>query len=76
VKIAGQEYHMPLKAEVLSCQRSSPHCSRNEIEFRNYRKFGAESIVITTDSTITFEEEPAAAPPTASPKKPASKKQD
>jgi hypothetical protein len=28
---------------VLSCQQGSSHCSRNRIEFRNYRKFGAES---------------------------------
>jgi hypothetical protein len=41
-------YLLPVEAEVLSCQRGTSICSRNKIEFRNYRKFGAES-------NITFE---------------------
>jgi len=36
-----------VEAEVLTCIRGTSHCSRNKIEFRNYRKFEA-------DSTITF----------------------
>jgi hypothetical protein len=36
-------YLLPVEAEVLSCQRGTSICSRNKIEFRNYRKFGAES---------------------------------
>jgi hypothetical protein len=40
---------LPTVSEVLSCQQGSSHCSRNRIEFRNYRKFGAES-------GITFDE--------------------
>ena len=36
-------YLLPVEAEVLSCQRGSSICSRNKIEFRNYRKFGAQS---------------------------------
>jgi hypothetical protein len=35
-----------VEAEVLSCQRGTSICSRNKIEFRNYRKFGAESNII------------------------------
>jgi len=44
-----QPYLLPTVSEVLSCQQGSSHCSRNRIEFRNYRKFGAES-------GITFDE--------------------
>ncbi len=36
-------YLLPAESEVLSCQRGTSICSRNKIEFRNYRKFGAES---------------------------------
>jgi hypothetical protein len=39
-------YLLPVEAEVLSCQRGTSICSRNKIEFRNYRKFGAESNII------------------------------
>jgi hypothetical protein len=38
-----QQFLMPVNAEVLSCEQSSSRCLRNRIEFRNYRKFGAES---------------------------------
>jgi hypothetical protein len=40
---------LPITSEVLSCETGSTHCTRNRIEFRNYRKFGAES-------GITFDE--------------------
>jgi hypothetical protein len=39
----SQRSLLPTNAEVLSCEQSSRRCSRNKIEFRNYRKFGAES---------------------------------
>ena len=39
---------MPTHSESLSCMRGSSDCTRNVIDFRNYRKFGA-------DTTITFE---------------------
>ena len=42
---------LPVDAEVLSCVRGTSTCARNRIEFRNYRKFGA-------DSTVTFEGKP------------------
>ena len=42
---ATQEFLLPVDAEVLSCQRGTSFCARNRIEFRNYRKFGAESNV-------------------------------
>jgi hypothetical protein len=38
-----QQFLMPVNAEVLSCEQGSSRCLRNRIEFRNYRKFGAES---------------------------------
>jgi hypothetical protein len=48
---AGERYLLPADAEVLSCLRGTSMCSRNRLEFRNYRKFGA-------DSSITFEGKP------------------
>ena len=43
---AGErEYLLPANAEVLSCERGSSNCSRNRIEFRNYRKFDAASSI-------------------------------
>jgi hypothetical protein len=40
-----EQFLLPVDAEVLSCMRGTSNCSRNKIEFRNYRKFGAESSV-------------------------------
>jgi hypothetical protein len=48
-KIGESEYVLPLKSVVRS--RTGRFLVKNEIEFRNYRKFG-------TESTITFEPEP------------------
>ena len=57
VRIAGNEHILPVRAENLACKRYSLYCSRNEIEFRNYRRFTTESNVMTTDSSVTFEGE-------------------
>jgi hypothetical protein len=46
-----EPYLLPVDAEVLSCVRGSTNCSRNRIEFRNYRKFGSESN-ITFDTKV------------------------
>jgi hypothetical protein len=46
---ARDPFLLPVDAEVLNCVRGTSTCSRNRIEFRNYRKFGAES-------DITFED--------------------
>jgi hypothetical protein len=46
---ATQPFLLPTTSEVLSCEQGSSRCTRNRIEFRNYRKFGAES-------GITFDE--------------------
>ncbi len=48
VMIADQKYLLPTHSEALSCVRGTAECTRNVIEFRNYRKFGA-------DSSITFD---------------------
>lgn len=57
VRISGQDYLLVTKAENLSCKRYSKYCARNEIEFRNYRKFAVESSISTTDSTVSYEGE-------------------
>ncbi len=50
IRLATPEsFLLPVDAEVLSCVRGTNTCARNKIEFRNYRKFGAESSV-TFDS--------------------------
>jgi hypothetical protein len=48
VRIEGKTYPLPVHSEVLTCQRGSSACTKNEIDFRNYRKF-------TSDSSITFD---------------------
>ncbi len=46
VRLSGSEpYLLPIHAENLACQRGTSYCSRNTIDFRNYRKFGAESTI-------------------------------
>ena len=49
VRIGGvQEFLLPVHSETLSCQRGTNYCSRNAIDFRNYRKYSGEA-------SITFE---------------------
>ena len=43
VRIDNKMFLLPVHSENMICQRGSNNCSRNEINFRNYRKFGAES---------------------------------
>jgi hypothetical protein len=45
--LGSEKYLLPVKAEVLSCQRGTNMCQRNTIEFRTYHKYSGES-------TITF----------------------
>lgn len=47
VLIGEDKYLLPVHSEALSCVRGTSQCSRNVIEFRNYKKF-------TADSNITF----------------------
>jgi hypothetical protein len=42
---AEQEFLLPADAEVLNCERGSTACSRNRIEFHNYRKFDAATSI-------------------------------
>jgi hypothetical protein len=42
---AEQEYLLPADAEVLNCERGSTSCSRNRIEFHNYKKFEAATSI-------------------------------
>ncbi|HEX4274134.1 MAG TPA: hypothetical protein VHZ74_02210 [Bryobacteraceae bacterium] len=48
VLIGDGKFLLPIHSESLSCERGTSICSRNVIDFRNYRKFGA-------DTSITFE---------------------
>ena len=45
VKIEGKDYVLPVHSEVLTCQRDSTDCTKNEINFDNYRKFSADSTI-------------------------------
>jgi hypothetical protein len=56
VNVGGQKFLLPVKSENLACFRGTFDCVRNEIEFRNYRKFAVESQVLQVDSDITFPE--------------------
>ena len=48
VLIGDGKYLLPVHSEALSCARGTNACTRNTIEFRNYKKF-------TADTSITFE---------------------
>jgi hypothetical protein len=52
VLIGDEKYLLPTHSEALSCVRGTSDCSRNTIEFRNYKKFGAETN-ITFDTPDT-----------------------
>lgn len=43
VRIDGKPFLLPTLSENLMCMRGTASCSKNEIAFRNYRKFTAES---------------------------------
>lgn len=47
VPIGEGKYLLPTRAEMLGCSRGTNNCTRNVIEFRNYKKFSA-------DTNITF----------------------
>jgi hypothetical protein len=48
VLIGDQKFLLPTHSEALSCIRGTSECTRNVIDFRNYKKFGA-------DTSITFD---------------------
>jgi hypothetical protein len=49
VFIGENKYLLPVHSEALSCGRGTSACTRNVIEFRNYKKF-------TADTSITFDD--------------------
>lgn len=67
VEIGGREYLLTQNSENLGCQRYSRNCTKNKLEFRNYRKFTAESTISTTDSTVTYGGQEPVAPPKQEP---------
>ena len=40
-----EKFLLPVRAEILSCERASNACERNVIEFRNYHKFSGSSTI-------------------------------
>ncbi len=40
------KYLLPVKAEVLACNRGTNYCTKNTIEFRNYHKYSGESTIV------------------------------
>ena len=59
VRIGGQEYLLPVHSENLACLRGDLTCTWNQIDFRNYRRFSAESTLFQTESEVTFEDKEA-----------------
>ena len=59
VRIAGQEYLLPVHSENLACMRGDLRCTWNKIDFRNYRRFSAESTLFQTESEINFDDKEA-----------------
>jgi hypothetical protein len=54
VNISGQRYLLPVRSENLACWRGAFHCTKNEMEFRNYRKFSVDSQVMQVESELKF----------------------
>lgn len=46
VTIAGASVLLPAHAESLGCERGSPECSHNTIDFRNYHEFQVNSRIV------------------------------
>jgi hypothetical protein len=76
VEISGRPFILPLKA-VITSRSGAKFLSRNEVEFRMYRKFTAESTITAVDvqtpdalpADVTKEQpaQPAGAPPASKP---------
>ncbi len=50
VTIGDSRFLLPVHSEILSCEHRTGYCSRNVIDFRDYRKF-------TADSSIKFDQD-------------------
>jgi hypothetical protein len=57
IEIAGSEHLLAVNSTVMSCHRWKKTCEKNESVYTNYRMFGAESTVMQTDSSVTFDGE-------------------
>jgi hypothetical protein len=64
VLLGQKRFLLPVHSEMLICHRGMSLCSRNDIEFRNYHKYGAESDIKFGDA----EELAPALAPSAQPK--------
>lgn len=65
-EINGQAFLLPLRAEIR--MRSGKNLIKNEVEFRSFRKFGADTSITFSDIDVPlpadkFEEKPALPPP-------------
>jgi hypothetical protein len=67
VDIDGQSYLLPTLAENEICVRDSARCQKLRIEFRDYRKFTADSTLFTTESDIQFGQQVPEQPETGQP---------
>ena len=65
VDISGQKFWLPLKAGLI--MRSDRNGTRNEIEFRGYRKYSADSSITFKDDDDTPPGEPEKPKPPAAP---------
>lgn len=65
--VGGQKYLLPSRSDNLACFRDTFICTKNEITFKNYRKFSVESTISTTESNINFGDKPEEAPTPGAP---------
>jgi hypothetical protein len=49
VAIGDAKFLLPVHSEALDCERGTKSCSRNVIDFRDYKKF-------TADTSISFDD--------------------
>jgi hypothetical protein len=74
VTLSGYKFLLPVKSQNLACFRGTFNCTKNEIEFRNYRKFQTESQVMQVESGLVLpdeEESKKTTPPSLDPAAPA-----
>jgi hypothetical protein len=45
VHLGTSEFLLPIHSENLACERGSPICTRNTIDFRDYHKYAGESVI-------------------------------
>jgi hypothetical protein len=54
--VAGEGFLLPLSSGNWSCRTETAACVRNDSTYANYRRFSAESKLLTSDSKVTFED--------------------